>query len=352
MPEPRFRWRNAGADAAWCVFAMGSEAAVTVLGVAGMPVSSVLLHGTVCLLLAWSVLHRRQRGADIRISALLAITTVFCGIFGAIGSFVCLALAALYGRRARPFEEWYASLFPRHQEEQFTQPLEAARAALSEDEDSPVTPLIDVLEMGDEMSKQGVVALVTRSFRPAFAPVLRRALDDPSNSVRVQAATALAKIEGGFLKRAMELSRRQQSASEDPGVMLALARHYDDYAFTGLLDPAREQENQQQALIWYRRYLDWVPGDATARRAVLRLLVRQGRYEQAAEWIESMAGPVPVQGPEPVQAAVWRLETAFRMGQWDRLREQARKHCRAIEEDETMPPQVREAVALWLGGRA
>lgn len=348
MSEPRLVWRNAKSDAFACLFAMLGEAAVAGVGALGMTTSSLLMHGMVCLLLAWGVLHRKQKGGDIRIMALLAVSTAFCGVFGACGSLLCLLLASRFGQRARPFEEWYESLFPQHREEEFAGPLEAARAALSEEDASPVTPLIDILEMGDEMSKQSVVALVTRSFRPAFAPVLRRALDDSSNSVRVQAATALAKIEGGFLKRAMELSRLHQRTPDDSSVMLSLARHYDDYAFTGLLDPAREQENQQQALVWYRRFLEKAPADAGARQSVLRLLVRQGRFPQAAEWIA--AGPRET--GEPVQAAVWRLETAFRMGQWDRLRALSEQYCLAVEEDETLPPQLRQAVALWMEANA
>ena len=57
----------------------------------------------------------------------------------------------------------------------------------------------DILALGSFEDKQAALAILTRRFTPPLAPALRLALNDPDAAIRVQAATAAARIEDLFL---------------------------------------------------------------------------------------------------------------------------------------------------------
>ncbi|MEZ5398551.1 MAG: tetratricopeptide repeat protein [Bryobacteraceae bacterium] len=301
--------------------------------------AAILGHIVVSTALGAAAFRAARAGRDYTLPSLLGLFTTATGPFGPFGVLVCIALGRRYARTAQPVETWIEELMPSANDGEKRRPSPRADSVL--DSASDITALIDVLEMGDELQKQAAVSLVTRSFRPSLAPVLRRALSDPSNAIRVQAATAMARIEGGFLERVMELDTALEAAPGDPEKMEAVARLYDDYAFTGILDPVRELENQRQAIRHYRRVLEISPGNSAVRLALGRLLVRARQWEEADRWL-SGAGE---------EGALWRLETLARLGRYAELETVARSvQHRAT--DELLPIPLRESLALWAGGRA
>jgi polysaccharide biosynthesis protein PelE len=176
---------------------------------------------------------------DIRLPMLLACSTAALGPIGAVGSLLTLVLARRYMRRALPFEEWYASLFPDTRETENRKMVD--RIAASEGrETEAVTVFSDVLSFGSLQQKQDLIALVSSQFRPAFGPVLKRALQDDHSAIRVQAATAMSRLENTILQRTMELTRQVRANPGDTEALRALAQHYDGCLFCGILDPRRE----------------------------------------------------------------------------------------------------------------
>src|SRR5262249_37068177 len=147
-------------------------------------------------------------------------------------------------------------------------------------------PLIDVLTFGTHAQKQALLTMVMSDFKPAFASVLRAALNDANNAIRVQAATGITKIENDFMSRAMALSRFVADEPDNSELLKKIARHFDDYAYIGLLDPDREKDCREKALQYYNRYLALSPGDRGARIAVGRILIRDHQFEQAVHWFE------------------------------------------------------------------
>jgi hypothetical protein len=171
-------------------------------------------------------LWRVWAGNQLGFALPLTVATAVAGPIGAGSMLAAMLLTEFFRRSAKPAADWLDGLDEARGSGTRTNPSRDREGAVSAVE---VTPLMDILEMGDELQKQEVVALVTRSFRPALAPLLKRALEDSSNAIRVQAATAMARIEGRFLHRAMQLD---QLAAKKPGssdVARDLAHLYDDY---------------------------------------------------------------------------------------------------------------------------
>lgn len=305
-----------------------------------------LIHGGLVTAMAVWIAIRRRGPWGMRMPALLMLTVAATGPFGAAGTLLTLLLHAIYRRNASPFESWYLSLFPEDERNAAHDlyDLLATGREVSADHAS-VASFTDVLSFGSTEQKQAVIALLARHFRPAFAPALRQALADSNPAIRVQAATAAAQIEGDFHDtsvRVEEAARKQPRGFE---AHWALARHLDDYAFSGLLDAQRAGENRARALEVYRHCLELEPNHAEARAAVARILMRDGKIEECESWIERAVAD----NAAPEKMLDWQLECLYRLGRYDELRLAAARRADALAAQAGTPQPVKEAVDLWAG---
>jgi polysaccharide biosynthesis protein PelE len=300
------------------------------------------LLSTALIVWAWMA---PAAGRDQRYPWLLALFTLLAGPVGAGGALFSMLLGFAYSRQSTSFENWYASLFP-EQDDRMPQMLAESIArkgtAVAEPE---VTPFSEVFAFGTKEEKLEALVRMTRKFKPAFAPLLKMALNDPINTVRVQAAAAISKIESDFLAESGRLTERSSHRPEVPELLLESARHYDDYAFIGLLDLLREQDNRARALRLYIEYLRQVPADEQARLSVGRILMRQGEYRQAANWFEECNSA----GLASPQVALWQMEALARLGRYSDVRKLAREHRRELADDTEYPAEIVGAVRLWSG---
>lgn len=280
--------------------------------------------------------------ADVRIPLLLTAGTAALGPVGAAGALVTISLSYWYMRKAIPFEVWYASLFP-DTRQQADDELAERIAASDLAKPGSLTPFAEVLAFGSFHQKQALLTVINQQFRPAFGPILKRALTDGSNAIRVQAATAMNKLENAMLARTLELTSQARKTPDDVKVLRALARHYDDCLYSGTLDIRREEELRAQALAAFRQCVRAEPGDVGSWLAVGRLLLRGKRYAEAADWLE-LAMRTGLATP---QAGLWYMESLYHLGRFDQLREFARGRQEGMAAMEDLPPAALEAVRLW-----
>lgn len=294
---------------------------------------------------SWSVARRKR---DLRLPYLLVGSTALTGPFGAAGTVLCALLYALFRRHTSSFEEWYAALFP-------AQKTASARALFQEivgagDDDRTaarsVASFTDILAFGTFEQKQGLLALIATYFKPAFAPALKAALAHEEPAIRVQAATAVAQIEQRFMRRSVDLESELARRPGDVPLIAAAARHYDDYAFTGLLDSERQDENRKRALALYSAALEKTPENGALELAKGRLLVRLEAFEEASQLLARSAEA----GRLPPVGTIWYLECLFRQRAYARLRKVAARIAPLLDKDPNADPLLRDAANLW-GGR-
>lgn len=283
---------------------------------------------------------------DRRFPWLLALWTPLTGPIGAGGCLLTLFFSCLYHRDATRFEDWYASLFPElkiRQPQLLVESIERSGSAGSPT--AEVLPFTDVLSFGTKEEKLEAIIRMTRKFQPGFAPLLKQALNDPINAVRVQAAAAITKIENDFLNESERLARQAEERTDDPELLREIGKYCDDYAFTGLLDSLREQDNRARALTAYRDYLRHVPEDWEIRLAAGRIFMRQGDYRQAAGWFEDSLAT----GCAIPQMVLWLMEALSRLGRYEEVRKLARRYLQELQDETEFSPEIIGAVRLWAG---
>ncbi|WPZ33489.1 hypothetical protein T8K17_19915 [Thalassobaculum sp. OXR-137] len=273
-------------------------------------------HLAFSLILVLFAVWETRRGRETRLLSWLAWMTLTLGPGGPVATALLAAMTLVFSRSARPFEEWYESLFPDDHESRsellYRRLLEGREDAVAE---GSVNSLTDVLFTGTTRAKQAVVALLARRFRSEFAPALQMALADPEASIRVQAATAASTIEERYHATRIELEDAVRAAPQDADALLSLARHLDDYAYAGVLDDDRQRSVMADALTAYRGANRRLGAREDIDLAIGRLMLRLDMIDEAEMHLSGLA--MRCEDPRPT---LWHAECLFRLRRFDDLR--------------------------------
>ena len=287
---------------------------------------------------------RRHLTARAFFAWLLFVATTIFGAVGAAATGLGFVLYRRHARHSRTFEEWYRELFPERGRRIYERIYDELMLTRRQRESrGQVVPFADVINYGSREQKQLAISMMSRHFEPPFAPVLKRALEDPNNSVRIQAATAITNLEGRFSDRSMELEARI-ARDRSPRHVIELARHLDRYAFSGLLDADRTARVRARAIDLYRAYLDDEPDDLFARIAVGRLLLRTGDEEGARAWLIAARER---HGPQP-SLDNWLLEAHYALRDYAAVRTLAREIVDGRSTD-TALDVLSASARMWAG---
>ncbi len=309
---------------------------------------AALLHSIlVALLLFWQQkIFRCPGGVKRRTAQLFVVATAAFGPVGVLGTLLTVGMHAWYRRTTTSFEDWYAGLFPREQRDEVSELADFLEVHSQLRGVAVPDSFRDILANGTLQQKRDAIVLMSKHFRPEFAPALRGALLDPDNSIRVMAASSIARIENKFLERAMEVDRAVANAPDDIDMLLQQAKLYDDYAFTSLLERDREEANRERAKQIYREIIKLQPENYPAILGLGRLLVRTGEVEEAADRLQKT---LQFRNGEP-QLMLWYAECLYKLGRYPELRKLLRQHGSAfIDGPGKQRPRIVDAVQMWLG---
>ncbi len=306
----------------------------------------VVVHVIISAVFGMWTYGQYRAGADIPFMALLAATTPFMGIFGPVSTLMGIVLYVLFRRGTTSFQEWFDLIFP---QDVISSPEEVYNKIIVGIDENPkayqVLPFLEVMELGNEVQKRRAISRMTMKFHPRLSPAFHKALRDPSNAIRVQAATSVAKIESQFLEKLEMIEKARQHKPENLHVIYALAQYYDDYAYTGLLEREREILNREKAIETYKVYLQHDPNHQGAWMAIGRLLFRSKQWREAADWFRNAME----RGWNEPSILLWYVECLYHLNDYTGLRQVTREHGATLLQDDVLPQEIRESLALWAG---
>jgi len=309
------------------------------------PVIPIIIHLVISSVAALITYAQYKRGMDVQHLAILSIVSFTTGIFGSAGALFGYIAFVILSQKRQPFKEWYESIFPTDNP---TEPQKIYDDILEGIDENPrhygVMPFIDVMRLGSEDQKRRALAKMTSRFHPRLSPAFKVALKDPSNTIRVQAATAVAKIEKDFMYKLERIELARVKEPKNPYLTMALAKFFDDYAFTGILDPELEKNNRERAVSTYKSFLQQDPNSVEAWVAIGRLLYRNKQWEEAADWFRHAID----RGWKVKNMILWHFECLFRLGKFRELRRSIGEHGRGVIDQEELPRDIRDAVNFWL----
>jgi polysaccharide biosynthesis protein PelE len=318
---------------------------IFVLATAGIGWIAVVVHAATATLAAagWIRMHADADPGDAW--RLLALSTAALGPVGVIGA---CALALLLHGFARADARSRPSWSSLRGDDDDAQPFERAEANVEATlgRHAAVVPFADVLAQGTPDQKQEMVSVIAANFQPSFARALRAAMNDTEPAVRMMAAAAAARIESRFLDASMALETQWADEPGNAHRALELARHYDAFAATDLLDESRADEARSRALEMYQLAARDLPRDTSIAQATVRLLLKLGREEEAIGLYHQRMED----GSAPPALASWYLECLYRRHRFGELRRHAAALAHRVRDLDMLHPRSVDAMQLWALG--
>ena len=298
---------------------LAAEALSGALAISDRLLLGLSLHLAACVVLAAFTCRRFSAPTPVIATVqLTALLLPFIGPLAALSGIVVLIIAAARHDPAANAAMWHEHLFPNLAADELTEQAEAInRRQPGNEAAGEIESFYDVLRWGTLPEQEHVLSLISRSFRPEFAPVLRAGLAVDDLGLRAQAAAGLSLLESRISARLSGLQERQRLASDDTRsqASILLAQALADAAHSGLYDEARVHEMRAEIISVLEPLAQIADADPTIRTILGRTLIQLGQVDRAVDLLSTSDGP----GEQADAAFAWLLEGCFEQGDYARI---------------------------------
>lgn len=213
--------------------------------------------------------------------------------------------------------------------------------------DQPVTELaahsiVEILHSPSPHRRRNAI-LALRNLEPQLAiPLLRKALLDSDEQVRIYSQNILASILSHFESRIKDLEQLQRNSPGAAGPAIRLAEYYYELVY---LDVAGDSEAATHYLKKALALLEQVASAEPDNRHVpllgLKFALRAEDITLARQWLQRLES---FQFDE-MQVMPWRLEIAYREHQWESLRQMFGE----FQNMKPINPKITNLARFWFG---
>ena len=312
---------------------------------------AVSLHLAFSLLLIGCRHSCKQRGENAPMLDLACLFSITLGPMGAVGVLCLALLLSFYRRSAVPFDVWYKDVVPQYLSEdegRLVDQLTIMGAEAEYNYQAPI-PFADILSSGEQANKRMILSLMLRNFHPSFGGIFLDAIADPDSAIRVQAASAITRIEENFQLKTTRLSDAYRRKPSDFGVIVKLANHYDEQASSGLSDKATLEGYRLKAQQLYIRACEERPSDTEIPWLLGRSLLRSGKLSEAAKVFEGVLEQLSANNADAaLLQKVWYWECLYEQARYKELQDNIVKSVAQIPDDPILPLSVKGSIEIWL----
>ena len=307
------------------------------------PIIYLLVHLIVTLFIGFITWHYYRQKWDYRMLFICLLMVVVTGPIGLIGGFIGQFIFVYFRSRAMAFDDWYEALFPEETlrvDEVFSEKLEGV---INNPHDAErLIPFRDLLRFGNIAQKQAVITMMAQHFNAGFGPLLRHALQDENNAVRVHAVSSITFIVNRLEQQGERL--KEKLAEEGGGDnLLELAKYYDEFAFSSLIDEALQQEYRDKALEHYQDYLLIHAESQVVEERIGRMLLRYYTADRAERWLYELLE----RGDASINILIWYLESLYNQRKYAEIRKAIIRYQYLQIDIDAIPEPVQDAMAIW-----
>jgi len=174
----------------------------------------------------------------------------------------------------------------------------------------------EILEYGEREAKINLIGLLSFAPNKDHVELIRYALNDKDETVKILASTAMQKMDDFFSLKIATITKQIESSKEDRGgLYLELARANDDYLYSGLVPNESRVYYEERMFGAYKKAYEANPKKMEIFYAYLRALVRCERVEEADRLINSL-GSI---SSSDEGLLFWMAELAYLRGDFDEV---------------------------------
>lgn len=277
---------------------------------------------------------------DMRFPYLTSIFFTALGPWGAGITTFSLILYGFYALTSRP-SSWLEDISDEKEVEIDSELYERILYGLEDlTPKKTVVSYQDIISFGSEKQKRNAIEKMLKYFIPEFFPLLLKLLNDPNNSVRVHAATAMTRLDKQYYDKYLSLEKFIDEYPNQTHGILELAKHCEVCLDSNIFDSNRQHRILQTAIFAYAEYLQIKPNDHEIYIALARLHLKAGDPIKAKSVLSQL-----IHADEfkhfPKVDTLW-MQILFELNEFENLRSFSRK----------LNNPSNELVRLWSGAYA
>lgn len=210
-------------------------------------------------------------------------------------------------------------------------------------------PLIyhDVLAFGTEKQKREVIERMLRHFRSEFSLLLKQALNDQANSIRVIAATAVTRIDKQYDDDCKKLEKKYQRDPKNLHSILTLAKQCQEYASLEFIDIERQKKLNNRALELFQEGQKIAPEDINIATVIAEYHIQQKEYKEAF----AILNPFMEKSVEiGISALKCYLSSLFLLKEYEEIRSLCKKYQLDIFDNPLELDTMLYLLVLWKRG--
>lgn len=309
-----------------------------------VPIFGVVFFYVVTLFYGlWAIrLHKKGFNASLPLMSFVAL--VFLGPFGTFGALTMLSIYLLYQLKHPSFEQWHAQLFP---EIKFAKPsLIYERIQAGWDDylkERDIEPLNDLFSSGSLTQKQEILEMIAHSFDPKLTFLLKKALNDPSNTIRVQSASILAYLKKEYENQFQAAHDLFLETPDNTALARAALLKLSTLLKTNLLDDVTTQEYLNQAVELFGKYQQLDPNDVGFLSILGQLLLFGKRPQEAVQWFENTIGDQHI----PESLYPYFLEALYATNQFEAFQKKLTLWYPNVDQSK-ISPNMNEVFQRWM----
>jgi len=283
----------------------------------------LFLHTLTIIILSANTYWIYHKNENLLYPLFLLATGLIAGPFGLASFLLMIILRPFYALFASPMNIWFEGLFPEQNLSLFEKIIERIKSHWDDyGRQGETTPFQNLFTYGTLADKQKVLDAIIENFDPSYSSILKEALQDRQNVVRIQAAAIITKLNTDFEEGLKKLEKIHHDDPKDKANLLLLAEYLDSSAYAGILNEFREKEVASLAVRYYRNYLQTAPDDLNVWLAVARLLFYQKDYESFIQWYDEGKSKFKFL---PKILISWSLDALYKLKNYDAFTSQLRK---------------------------
>lgn len=309
--------------------------------------SLLLIHLCIITVIFIVLIILRKNNADIRIFILLFFETAILGPVGPL-IIICILLLNrfIFSNNNEALDNILEIMESNYYTESDTLYNRLTFIKGSETSYTQSEPFIDIMQYGTLEEKQQVLIMIRRYFRPEYTNILFKALRDPENNIRVQAASLVAALQNIATEKFNCLKEDLKGAREIINSVENFIEFYEYYVETEIFtlnnEIAQTIDTILERLSIFRKQY---PHDSNAHSLAGQLLFKINKYEESFNALKACAECGKCTRDDLTELIL--LEDLFELKKYNDLRYFASKASAKYNDNNCTNESLKEIIEFW-----